>query len=375
MRIETIRIGDLALNEKNIRTNLNVDDLIDSIQESGVLVPLIVTPDYTVVDGNRRLEAARRVFGEDALITVDIRNLSEQEIIEYSLITALQRENLTEKEKANAYKQLSILGLSDFTIAKKIGKKKTNVNAYIKAADIEQELWETHTLDELQFIAEYPELANYTGRALIDRYDRLVAQEKFNNWLNDFSYPENTSQSIADKWYENEDYGFDGLAIKSDNKLYHNGEVIAEDYHTYPYAPNTLIHAVSNELWIIEPKEQESATEAENEPQEALKLIDESDIYEGYLEVWGGIVERVKRKVEEVRVRKEPALSLVGIICKTYGFDDLKDMALDSFETLAIEPFFMRDGKIEHRECECLDFINAMTTLSDAERVVISGKQ
>lgn len=373
MKIEKIRIGDLTLNANNIRKDLNVDDLIDSIEESGVLIPLIVTPDMLVVDGNRRLEAARRVYGDDAMITVEIKDLTEQEIIEYSLITALQREDLTEKEKATAYKNLSLFGLSDLAIAKKVGKKKAKVREYINAADASNEAWDSHSLEELQFIAEFPELANYHDKELISRYDKLVAKKKTESWLENFVLPDNAEMSTTERWYENKGHGFDGLVIKSDNKLYHSGEVIIDDYRNYPYAPDTLMHVVMTELWVLEPKQQENATESVVEPTNSIEK-DESDLYEECLKIWSGVTERVLRKIDELVVTKEPALTLIDIVCRTYGFDDLQDMAKDSFYNLAIEPFYMRDGKVEYRECECIDFIKAMTTLSDEEREVVNDK-
>lgn len=371
MQIEKIRIGDLILNEKNIRKDLNVDDLIDSIQESGVLVPLIVTPDNVVIDGNRRLEAARQVFGNNAVITVEVKDLSEQEIIEYALITALQRESLTEKDKAGAYQQLNLLGLSDLAIAKKIGKKKTDVKAYVKAADASETAWENHTLEELVYIAEYPELEQYSGKSLIDRYDRLVAKDKFNAWLEEFALPINTTLSETEKWYDNKRHSNDGLVIKQDNKLYQHGQVVADDYTNYPYAPNSLIQVVSNELWVLEPKEETDALNGKSHFIEDIEVEDESDKYSEYLEVWGGIVERVKREISQLTITKEPNLTLVNLVCSAYGYGNLKEMALDSFDSVTFEPFYMMNGKVVHRECEAFGFIDALTTLSEKEKEVI----
>ncbi|MGA2112219.1 MAG: ParB/RepB/Spo0J family partition protein [Anaerolineales bacterium] len=124
----------LHRNPRQPRTALKsaeLEELTASVRLHGVLQPLIVSPgplpgEYTLVAGERRLEAARRA----GLVTVPVvvREVSDREQLELALIENAQREDLAPLEMAEAYRQLSEeFGLSHEEIATRVSKSRVSV--------------------------------------------------------------------------------------------------------------------------------------------------------------------------------------------------------------------------------------------------------
>ena len=112
----------------------SMEELANSIRQFGILQPLIVQEKddyYEIVAGERRWRAAKLVGLKE--IPVVIRKMSEQEIVEISLIENIQRENLNPIEEAAAYKRL--LGefhLTQEEIAERVAKSRTAVTNSIR---------------------------------------------------------------------------------------------------------------------------------------------------------------------------------------------------------------------------------------------------
>jgi ParB family chromosome partitioning protein len=105
-------------------------ELADSIQEKGVLQPILAEADaegaYLIVTGERRVRAAKLAGLEK--IPVIVRQFSAQEKLEIALIENVQREDLTPIEQALAYRRLmEMANLSQEQIAQKVGKDRSTV--------------------------------------------------------------------------------------------------------------------------------------------------------------------------------------------------------------------------------------------------------
>ena len=116
-------LRNLRPNPLNPRGELDptgIDELAASIAahaaQGGILQPLLVTPDGTVVAGHRRLAAARRAGLID--VPVIVRALSPVEALELALIENLQRADLTPVEEARAYQHLVAAGVTLASIAR-----------------------------------------------------------------------------------------------------------------------------------------------------------------------------------------------------------------------------------------------------------------
>jgi len=106
-----------------------IEELASSIKTHGVFQPILVQDckdHYEIIAGERRWRAARVAGLKE--IPVLIKNLSEEEIMEISLIENIQREDLNPIEEANAYKKLmEVENLTQDKLAEKIGKKRTTI--------------------------------------------------------------------------------------------------------------------------------------------------------------------------------------------------------------------------------------------------------
>jgi ParB family chromosome partitioning protein len=109
-KIVNLRITEIVPNKNQPRRNFDEDallELADSIKQHGMINPLIVTPrdgNYMIVAGERRWRAARKIELKE--VPVIIKELSDEEIAELSIIDNLQREDINSIDEAFAFKQL-----------------------------------------------------------------------------------------------------------------------------------------------------------------------------------------------------------------------------------------------------------------------------
>ncbi len=104
-------------------------ELAESIRQFGVLQPLLVQERadyYEIIAGERRWRAAKKAGIRE--VPVVIKNLTEQEIMEISLIENIQREDLNPIEEALAYKRLlTEFNLKQDEVADRVSKSRTAV--------------------------------------------------------------------------------------------------------------------------------------------------------------------------------------------------------------------------------------------------------
>ena len=114
-------VGRLRPNPINPRGELDpasVAELVQSVREHGVIEPLIVTPDGTVVAGHRRLLAAR--IARCAAVPAVTRALAEDQQLELMLVENIQRAALTPLQEALGFKRLADRGVSRMDIARRV---------------------------------------------------------------------------------------------------------------------------------------------------------------------------------------------------------------------------------------------------------------
>lgn len=106
-----------------------LEELSESIRQFGLLQPILVQDKKTyfeIVAGERRWRAAKKAGLKE--IPVIIKDLTEQEIVEISLIENIQRENLNPIEEAQAYKRLlTEFNLKQEEVAERVAKSRTAV--------------------------------------------------------------------------------------------------------------------------------------------------------------------------------------------------------------------------------------------------------
>lgn len=127
---EDMRLDLITANPNQPRKSFDeqaLKELANSIKEHGVIMPIVVNDNgdgtYMIIAGERRFRASKLAGMQT--IPVVIRNYSEREIKEISLIENLQREDLNPIEAATAMKQLmNDYKLTQDELAERIGKSR-----------------------------------------------------------------------------------------------------------------------------------------------------------------------------------------------------------------------------------------------------------
>ena len=127
-----VKINQVEPNREQPRKEFDEDSLMelaDSIKQFGILQPLLVQKRkdyYEIIAGERRWRAAKIAGIKE--VPIIIRDYTDQEIVEISLIENIQRENLNPIEEAMAYKRLlEEFHLKQDEVAERVSKSRTAV--------------------------------------------------------------------------------------------------------------------------------------------------------------------------------------------------------------------------------------------------------
>ncbi|ABV64371.2 MULTISPECIES: ParB/RepB/Spo0J family partition protein [Bacillus] len=143
--VEEIKIKDLRPNPYQPRKTFDEDalsDLKESIQQHGVLQPIIVRKSikgYDIVAGERRFRAAQQA----GLTTIPaiVREFSETLMREIALLENLQREDLSPLEEAEAYASLlDHLSVTQEELAKRLGKSRPHIANHLRLLTLPDEV-------------------------------------------------------------------------------------------------------------------------------------------------------------------------------------------------------------------------------------------
>lgn len=129
--LRTWPLAGLQPNPQNPRGAIapeEVAELARSIATHGILEPLLVTPDGTIVAGHRRF-AACALAGGIAEVPVTVRTLSRTEQLELMLAENVQREDLSPVQEARGYRRLLDDGSSAADVARRVGVPASRVSA------------------------------------------------------------------------------------------------------------------------------------------------------------------------------------------------------------------------------------------------------
>ncbi len=121
---------------------LQMESLINSIKEHGILQPIIVRPTnkgYKIIAGERRWRAAKQLGIRE--IPAIVKNAVGLKAIELALVENIQREDLNPIEKAVAFSELKgNFGLTQEQIATKIGQDRSTVANIMRLLDLPEEI-------------------------------------------------------------------------------------------------------------------------------------------------------------------------------------------------------------------------------------------
>lgn len=136
-RLANLAPDDIAPNAVQPRTEFRqeeLDELVVSIREIGVLQPIVVrpivgateSPHYELIMGERRLRATKQL-GLGTIPAV-IKNTADEDMLRDALLENLHRANLNALEEASAYQQLlADFGITQDQLALRIGRSRPQI--------------------------------------------------------------------------------------------------------------------------------------------------------------------------------------------------------------------------------------------------------
>ena len=142
-KVVMVKIAEVEPSRKQPRKQFDEDallELAESIKQFWVLQPLLVQKKedyYEIIAGERRWRASKLAGIKD--IPVMVKDFSDQEAVEISLIENIQRENLNPIEEAAAYKRLmEEFHLKQDTIAERVSKSRTAVTNSMRLLKLDE---------------------------------------------------------------------------------------------------------------------------------------------------------------------------------------------------------------------------------------------
>lgn len=184
---QKVKISKVGPNKDQPRKQFDEDalmELADSIKQYGIIQPLIVQEKngfYEIIAGERRWRAAKLAGLKE--VPVIVKNYSDIEIVEISLIENIQRENLNPIEEAIAYKRLlNEFHLKQDEVAERVSKSRTAVTNSMRLLKLDERVQQM-VIDDMISIGharallaiEDPELQAATAAKVFD--EKLSVRE------------------------------------------------------------------------------------------------------------------------------------------------------------------------------------------------------
>jgi ParB family chromosome partitioning protein len=141
-----VPVSEIVANPEQPRSvfkHQELEDLMNSIKEHGILQPLTVSPraggGYEIIAGERRFRASKMLGLES--VPVVVRDADQHDKLVLALIENLQREDLNPLEEARAYERL--VGEFEMTqeqVAKSVGKARSTVANTLRLLGLPEEV-------------------------------------------------------------------------------------------------------------------------------------------------------------------------------------------------------------------------------------------
>jgi ParB family chromosome partitioning protein len=144
-RVQQVALGEIVASPLQPRKTFApeaLQELLDSIRQHGIIQPLIVR----MVDGKHELIAGERRWRASqqlglAEVPVIVREASDLDVLELSLIENLQRADLNPIEEAQAYSRLANeFGMRQEDIATKVGRSRAAVANSMRLLDLHPQI-------------------------------------------------------------------------------------------------------------------------------------------------------------------------------------------------------------------------------------------
>jgi len=145
--LKQLPLASIAPNPYQARTVWNEADLTelaDSIRANGIIQPIIVRPfqgGFQLIAGERRFRAAQTV-GLDTIPAL-VRDVTDEQLFEWSLVENIHRRDLNAIERAKAYQRyVSAFSLTQGQAAERLGEDRSVIANYLRLLDLPDEIKE-----------------------------------------------------------------------------------------------------------------------------------------------------------------------------------------------------------------------------------------
>ena len=143
--LQHLPVGSISPNPYQARTIWNEQDLAElaaSIKANGVLQPILVRPfqgAYQLIAGERRFRAAQ--MAGLATLPALVRQVTDEQIFEWSLVENIHRRDLNAIERAKAYQRyLGAFSLTQAEAAERLGEDRSVIANYLRLLDLPDEI-------------------------------------------------------------------------------------------------------------------------------------------------------------------------------------------------------------------------------------------
>jgi ParB family chromosome partitioning protein len=184
--LELSKIVPSGFNPRKIIYDSDLQELEQSIKQSGVLQPIIVRPrgrKFEIVCGERRYSAS--VLAKTKTIPAIVRKLSDDEALELAITENLQRKDISPIEEAEAYRRLSDTGRYDVSsLALRFGKSEAYIRNRMKLNDLTEDILDLVNRDIIN-ISIALELCKYSKETQADIFKKHLQDDDegyYNNW-------------------------------------------------------------------------------------------------------------------------------------------------------------------------------------------------
>ncbi|MCW5732529.1 MAG: ParB/RepB/Spo0J family partition protein [Enhydrobacter sp.] len=193
----TLPIAHLRAGRYQPRTTFeNIDALVDSVRQFGLLQPILVRPiageteSYEIIAGERRWRAAQKAQLHE--VPVVVRSLDDLDTLQLALVENLQRTDLTAIDEAQGYRRL----IEDFhqtqeDVARTMGKSRPHVANTLRLLDLPETVRDMIRRDEIsaghgRALLAFPNAEAMAKRVVAEKLnvrdlERLASGERLKN--------------------------------------------------------------------------------------------------------------------------------------------------------------------------------------------------
>ncbi len=143
--LRQLDVESISANPYQARTMWNEDDLAElaaSVKANGVLQPILVRPfqgGYQLIAGERRFRAAQKAGL--ASIPALVRQVTDEQLFEWSLVENIHRRDLNAVERAKAYQRyVAAFSLTQAEAAERLGEDRSVIANYLRLLDLPDEI-------------------------------------------------------------------------------------------------------------------------------------------------------------------------------------------------------------------------------------------